>query len=280
VRRALDAGASAEELLTALGRVADRELPQPLTYLLRDVGRRHGHVEVLPLGSAVVSADPALLAEICASRSLADLKLRALAPTVLASGAPVQQTVRSLRSAGYVPVARDAKGNIAVERAATRRAPAPGRAGTPSTGSAPRRAGRSVGKPAQADAHTLARRLADTALDTDCPVDAGSHEPAQPAPTVLPGLWGDFAAAGGSADTVDKVRRLADHLSDDDVRVLAHAVEHGDPVQICCTDARGRHVDETVSDLVLVGTQLVGWCHRSNRQRSFVLDDIGAVAVA
>ena len=130
VRRALDAGATADELLAALGRVSERELPQPLTYLLRDVGRRHGHVAVLPLGSAVVSADAALLAEICASKLLTPFKLRSLAPTVLASAAPVRQTLHGLRAAGYVPVARDAKGNIAVERAPTRRAPAPARAGT------------------------------------------------------------------------------------------------------------------------------------------------------
>ena len=97
---------------------------------------------------------------------------------------------------------------------------------------------------------------------------------------VLPGLWDDSAAVGGSTGTAEKVRRLADHLCEDDVRVLAHAVENGDPVQICCTDARGHHVDQTVSDLVLVGTQLVGWCHRSKTQRTFALDDIGAVAVA
>ena len=285
VRRALDGGATADGLLAALGRVADRELPQPLTYLLRDVGRRHGHVAVLPLGSAVVSADATLLAEICASRSLADLKLRSLAPTVLASGAPIQQTLRRLRAAGYVPVARDAKGNVAVERAPTRRAPAPARAGTRSDGSPPPMAGRSAAQMAQADAQTLARRLVGTAVGTRSAVDTGSQQPADRAAPVLPGLWDDFASLGGTGTagtvgTADKVRRLADHLSEDDVQVLAQALEQGDPVQICCTDSRGRHVDQTMSELVLVGTQLIGWCHRSNRQRSFALDDIGAVAVA
>ena len=326
VRRALDGGATADELLAALGRVADRELPQPLTYLLRDVGRRHGHVAVLPLGSAVVSGDAALLAEICASRSLADLKLRSLAPTVLASGAPVQQTLRRLRAAGYVPVAHDANGNVAVERAPTRRAPSPARAGThgspPGARMAGRRgaqraagrtgaqraAGRGGDQGSPVDAMEVARRLARSAADprasTDSPAHPGASadSPADPrastdSPAVLsspadtradaPTLFGTLADSGRWEDaaefdpgTADQVRRLADHLSEDDVRVLAHAVEHGDPVHICCTDARGRHVDQTVSDLVLVGTQLIGWCHRSKTQRTFALDDIGAVAVA
>ena len=42
VRRALDEGATADELVAGLRSIAETELPQPLTYLIGDVHRRHG----------------------------------------------------------------------------------------------------------------------------------------------------------------------------------------------------------------------------------------------
>jgi hypothetical protein len=57
-----------------------------------------------------------LLAEIAAHRRLARLGLRLLAPTVLASAAPAEKTLASLRDAGYAPVPVDDTGEIAVRR--------------------------------------------------------------------------------------------------------------------------------------------------------------------
>lgn len=42
VRKALDAGRMAEELIGELAVISDRPLPQPLEYLVRDVARKHG----------------------------------------------------------------------------------------------------------------------------------------------------------------------------------------------------------------------------------------------
>src|SRR5207249_8760972 len=103
VRGALDAGRSADELLAALGEVADNPLPQPLEYLVRDVARRHGQVQVFAVTSCVRVADAALGAELAANRSLARLKLRVLADTVLASSASITDTIAALRKAGYAP---------------------------------------------------------------------------------------------------------------------------------------------------------------------------------
>lgn len=102
VRRALDGGETAEGLLTALAEVGT--LPQPLAYLIRDVGRRHGEVTVFSVGCIIQGADPALLAEIAAHRRLAGLGLRLLAPTVLAGAASAGTTLAALREAGYAPV--------------------------------------------------------------------------------------------------------------------------------------------------------------------------------
>jgi hypothetical protein len=114
VRRALDAGYSADSLLEEL-RTAGT-IPQPLTYLIKDVARRYGEVTVTTVGCIIQGSDPALLAEIAAHRRLARLGLRLLAPTVLAGTAPADRTLAALRDAGYAPVPVDDTGEIAVRR--------------------------------------------------------------------------------------------------------------------------------------------------------------------
>ena len=46
VRRALDAGRSASECHAFLAAVSRTAVPQPLTYLIDDVARRHGRLRV------------------------------------------------------------------------------------------------------------------------------------------------------------------------------------------------------------------------------------------
>ncbi len=114
VRRALDGGETADGLLAGLAQVG--ALPQPLTYLVRDVARRHGEVTVTSVGCIIQGSDPGLLAEIAAHRRLARLGLRLLAPTVLASAAPAERTLSCLREAGYAPVPVDDTGEITIRR--------------------------------------------------------------------------------------------------------------------------------------------------------------------
>ena len=121
VRRALDAGRTADDLLGELARVADNPPPQPLVYLVRDVARRHGQVQVFPVACCLRIADPALGAELLAHRGLAELRLRALADTVLAGSASVTDTVAALRNAGYAPIRQNARGETVVERVPVRR---------------------------------------------------------------------------------------------------------------------------------------------------------------
>ncbi|NUP76436.1 MAG: hypothetical protein HOV96_02680, partial [Nonomuraea sp.] len=93
VRRALDAGHTADELVAALAEVAAGPLPQPLTYLIHDVARRHGEIGVVAVGCCVVGDDAGLQAELAAHRRLGKLRLRPLAPTVLASALGPEQTL-------------------------------------------------------------------------------------------------------------------------------------------------------------------------------------------
>lgn len=125
VRRALDAGHNADGLLAALAASADHPLPQPLEYLVRDVARQHGQIQVCAVATCVRVADAALGAEIAAQRKLAALGLRLLADTVLASEHPVAEVLETLRSAGYSPVEQDTTGATVITRAPVRRAPTP-----------------------------------------------------------------------------------------------------------------------------------------------------------
>jgi hypothetical protein len=119
VRRALDAGHSPSGLLAALSAVAQSELPQPLRYLIEDVARRHGQMQVTAVACCVVSDQPTLLTEAAANRRLTALKPRLLAPTVLASALPVDQTLTALREAGYLPVPAEHPGSVALTTAKT-----------------------------------------------------------------------------------------------------------------------------------------------------------------
>ncbi|MCG5212096.1 helicase-associated domain-containing protein [Streptosporangium sp. KLBMP 9127] len=115
VRRALDAGHTPDELLDDLAKVGT--VPQPLSYLVHDVARRHGEVTVSTVACIVQASDPALLAEIAVHRRLGRLGLRLLAPTVLASAAPADKTLAALRENGYAPVPIEDTGEITIRRA-------------------------------------------------------------------------------------------------------------------------------------------------------------------
>lgn len=138
VRRALDSGRGAEDLLAALrARAAGQRLPQPLEYLVHDVARRHGAIRVRPVACVLRAEDPALVNELASARALRSLGLSVVAPTVLGSTQPVAETLAALRAAGYAPVAETAGGVPEIEKVERRRAPGPGRVGGPGPAPAP-----------------------------------------------------------------------------------------------------------------------------------------------
>ncbi|MFI0351636.1 helicase-associated domain-containing protein [Actinomadura sp. 9N407] len=125
VRRALDAGRTAGELAQLLARHSATPLPQPLTYLIEDVARRHGHLRVGALSSYVRSDSPATLDEILADRRSDALRLHRLAPSVLASGLERAELLAALRAMGLAPVAEAPGGGIIVTRPDVLRADPP-----------------------------------------------------------------------------------------------------------------------------------------------------------
>ncbi len=127
LRRALDAGSSASDLLEMLERHSRTPIPQPLRYLVEDVARAHGRIRVGTAAAYVRCDDPGTLTELLSDRRAARLGLRRLADTVLASRTGRQELLERLRALGYAPVAESMEGDVLVSRAETRRSGAPDR---------------------------------------------------------------------------------------------------------------------------------------------------------
>ncbi|MFJ8585714.1 helicase-associated domain-containing protein [Streptomyces sp. NPDC093595] len=123
VRRALDAGQAATDLHAFLAAHSRTPVPQPLAYLIDDVARRHGHLRVGAASAYVRCDDDAVLGEILADKRSASLRLRRLAPTVLAAQADPAALLEGLRAMGFAPAAESAEGDVLITRAHARRTP-------------------------------------------------------------------------------------------------------------------------------------------------------------
>ncbi|MFB4422805.1 helicase-associated domain-containing protein [Streptomyces sp. QL37] len=123
VRRALDAGQAATDLHAFLATHSRTPVPQPLSYLIDDVARRHGHLRIGAASAYVRCDDEAVLNEILADKRSATLRLRRLAPTVLAAQADPGSLLEGLREMGYAPAAESAEGDVLITRAGARRTP-------------------------------------------------------------------------------------------------------------------------------------------------------------
>jgi hypothetical protein len=126
VRRAFDLGRTADQLHKWLAEHSRTPVPQPLTYLIDDVARRHG---VLRLGTASTYLrcdDEDVLTHLLSS-NLPGIQFRRLAPTVVVSPSPPDMVLSRLREAGLAPLAETFDGVVHVTTAATRRGDTPRR---------------------------------------------------------------------------------------------------------------------------------------------------------
>jgi hypothetical protein len=110
IRHALDIGKTRDWMHGFFASHSKTPVPQGLTYLIDDVARRHGQLRIGMAASFVRCEDPALLAQAVAAGE--DLQLRALAPTVAVSPAPIAEVLAALRGAGFAPAAEDSSGAI------------------------------------------------------------------------------------------------------------------------------------------------------------------------
>jgi len=260
VRRALDAGRTADDIAADLAAVAAGPLPQPLSYLIADTARRHGRVRLAPAACVIHGEDTVLLAELAVHRKLAKLGLRQLAPTVLTSRTPLDKTLAALRAEGYAPVAETADGAVRIEKGDQRRAAV----SVPS----PRLGGRTSGS-RRLPAVAVERAQGPSGLrDLAVGLHAGGPEPDENSGTPF------------DTDTEEIIADHASRLPLTDVRQLAHAVAEGGAITIEYVAASGSHTVRSLSELALDPPYLHAWCHLRNDERMFTLSRIRSVMPA
>ncbi|MEH3076114.1 MAG: helicase-associated domain-containing protein [Quadrisphaera sp.] len=155
VRRAMDVGRSAEDVLAFLRRASATPVPQALEVLVRDVARRHGRLRVGVASSYLRSDDEAALAEVLTARAAAPLRLRRLAPTVAAAQADPATVLEVLRAMGLAPAVEGGDGDVVLRAPSARRTP-PRQVPRPVTGDPP------APGPGQVDAVVAGLRSGDT----------------------------------------------------------------------------------------------------------------------
>jgi hypothetical protein len=241
VRRALDAGVPAGRLLDSLRAASDDDVPQALEYLVKDVERRHGELTVREVGCVISTDDHTLLTEVAAHRGLASLRLRVLAPGVVASNMPAGPTLDALRANGYVPSAVDVSGMPLLGRAQPRRARP-----RPRVTRRPPSRWPVIGTESPGDLLELAHELLAAPVDT------------------TPGA--------GSL-----VRQYGRHLSDQEITLLTDAIERESAVEITYRDQNERTSRRVITPLDLAGGIVEAWCHLRDDERHFLISGIQQV---
>ena len=250
VRRALDAGRSAADLHAFLEQHSRTPVPQPLSYLVDDVARRHGLLRVGAASSYLRCDDPALLSEVLADRRSADLRLRLLAPTVLAAQAAPDTLLATLRAMGYAPAAESADGDVLITRPDSYRTP-------PRTAPTPVPDGPPVPDEALLGAAVKAIRAGDRAAT------AVRREPAA-AQQTGPGRSG--------------ARQLPRTVAADTLAALQTAVLLGERMWIGYVNAEGLASQRVIDPVKVEGGFVTAFDHHSDALKTFALHRITGVA--
>ena len=111
LRRAMDRGRTAPGIVAFLELHARPSVPQPLRYLVEDVGRRHGQIRVGTSVSYLRADDPALLAAVVNHRKVAKAGVRLISPNVAVSPMDATKLIKLVREAGFLP-APDGDGDV------------------------------------------------------------------------------------------------------------------------------------------------------------------------
>ncbi|MFD8596370.1 helicase-associated domain-containing protein [Kitasatospora sp. NPDC059646] len=243
VRRALDAGRTAADLQGFLAQHSRTPVPQPLAYLIDDVARRHGILRVGAASSYLRCDDPRLLGEVLADRRVAELRLRLLAPTVLAAQAPPDTLLTVLRAMGYAPAAESAEGDVVITRRDARRTP-------PRTAPTPVPDG-----PARPD---------DTLLTAAVrAIRAGDRAATAPRKEAVAGPAGAAVPRTAAADTLAS---------------LQTAVLLGERMWIGYINAEGLSSQRVIDPVKVEGGFVTAYDHLSDEVRTFALHRITGVA--
>lgn len=247
VRRALDAGQSAADLHAFLAAHSRTPVPQPLSYLIDDVARRHGHLRIGAASSYVRCDDESVLNEILADKRSAPLRLRRLAPTALAAQIDPVSLLDGLRELGYAPAAESADGDVLITRAGSRRTP-------PRTSPTPVPEGPPLPDPTLLGAAVRAIRAGDTAATV---VRKDTPEGAEPAP-----------APGGLPRTT----------SAETLATVQAAAMTGSAVWIGYVNADGAASQRVIAPVRVEGGFVTAYDHTADEVRTYPLHRITGVA--
>ncbi|WP_328949800.1 helicase C-terminal domain-containing protein [Streptomyces sp. NBC_00184] len=244
VRRALDAGQSAADLHAFLAAHSRTPVPQPLSYLIDDVSRRHGHLRIGAASSYVRCDDEAVLNEILADKRSATLRLRRLAPTALAAQIDPASLLDGLREMGYAPAAESAEGDVLITRAGAVRTP-------PRTAPVPVPEGPPLPDPTLLGAAVRAIRAGDTAA------------------TVVHKETGPSASAAGALPRTTSAETL--------VTVQAAAMT-GSAIWIGYVNAEGAASQRVIAPVRVEGGYVTAYDHTADEVRTYPLHRITGVA--
>ncbi len=253
VRRALDAGRSASDLHAFLAAHSRTPVPQPLTYLIDDVARRHGHLRIGAASAYVRCDDDALLNEILADKRSQGLRLRRLAPTVLAAQADPATLLDGLRAMGFAPAAESAEGDVLIARAHAHRTP-------PRTAPEPVPDGPPVPDNTLLSAAIRAIRAGDLASTTP-------RKPT-PAPALAPDLAPELARNGALPRTT----------SAETLATMQAAVLTGEPLWIGYVNAEGAASQRVIAPVRVEGGYVTAYDHTADEVRTYPLHRITGVA--
>ncbi|MGV9450119.1 helicase-associated domain-containing protein [Streptomyces sp. NPDC003635] len=241
VRRALDSGQSASDLHAFLTAHSRTPVPQPLTYLIDDVARKHGHLRVGAASAYVRCDDDAVLNEILADKRAAGLRLRRLAPTVLAAQADPATLLDGLRAMGFAPAAESAEGDVLITRALAHRTP-------PRTAPEPVPDGPPVPDATLLSAAIRAIRAGDMASTTP-----RKHTP----------------LAGGELPRTSSAETLA---------TMQAAVLTGDALWIGYVNAEGAASQRVIAPIRVEGGFVTAYDHTADEVRTYPLHRVTGVA--
>ncbi|MEU8848722.1 helicase C-terminal domain-containing protein [Streptomyces sp. NPDC048564] len=247
VRRALDAGRSASDLHAFLAEHARTPVPQPLAYLIDDVARRHGHLRVGAASAYVRCDDDAVLNEILADKRSAGLRLRRLAPTVLAAQADPAALLEGLRAMGFAPAAESAEGDVLITRADAHRTPP-----------------RTAPEPVPDGPPTPDTTLLTAAIRAIRAGDLASTTPRKPA---APG--NSAAVTGGELPRTTSAETLA---------TMQAAVLTGEALWIGYVNAEGAASQRVIAPVRVEGGFVTAYDHTADEVRTYPLHRITGVA--
>ncbi|HVE25492.1 MAG TPA: helicase-associated domain-containing protein, partial [Sporichthya sp.] len=249
IRRALDAGRGAGDLHDLFARASRTPVPQPLTYLVDDVARRHGRIRVGTADAYLRCDDESVISELVNDRRAVKLGLRKLAPTVAIASVAVDTVLATLRELGYAPAAENTTGAVVLRRPEARRT-------GPRSAPKPVLADRPAPTPQLRAAAGRALRAGDPAAAVGARIQAESEADAPSSLTDRPTT---------TSATIARLRAAADAQTS---------------VWLGYVGDDGTATDRIVDPIAIEGGVLKAFDHRQARVRSFSLARISAVADA